>query len=168
MIKLRETLEKVRLVFETAGIKYALIGGFALGAHGIHRATKDIDLLVEGARREEIKKLLQQEGFSVLFESPEVIQLQGPGYLDLLLANRPLSIEMIQTASAHHLFGVPVVSAEGIIGLKIQAYKNDAKRTLQDKADIQALLQSNKIDLNLVKKYADLFGEWEEVKRLLP
>lgn len=53
-----------------------------------------------------------------------------------------------------------------IIGLKIQAYKNDASRELQDKADIQKLLAWPKINLVEVKKYADLFCEWPVIEKL--
>ncbi|OFZ28935.1 MAG: hypothetical protein A2622_12615 [Bdellovibrionales bacterium RIFCSPHIGHO2_01_FULL_40_29] len=62
--------------------------------------------------------------------------------------------------------GVHVLRAEDIIGLKIQAYKNDHSRSLQDKADIQKLLQLPNLDLNLVKKYAELFQEWNEIVNL--
>lgn len=55
---------------------------------------------------------------------------------------------------------------EDLIGLKIQAYKNDASRELQDKADIQNLLRLPEINLDLVKKYADLFEAWSEIERL--
>lgn len=42
---------------------YALIGGFALAAQGIHRATADIDFLVDGGRRKQVLGLLTQNGF---------------------------------------------------------------------------------------------------------
>lgn len=32
---------------EEAGVEYALVGGYALGAHGFNRFTEDIDLLVD-------------------------------------------------------------------------------------------------------------------------
>lgn len=44
------TWEDVKLVaryFNEAGVEYALIGGYALAAHGIMRLTEDIDVLVE-------------------------------------------------------------------------------------------------------------------------
>lgn len=52
------------------------------------------------------------------------------------------------------------MSAEDLIGLKIQAYKNDPKRELQDKADIQALIEKNNLDWNQVEFYANQFHEW--------
>jgi hypothetical protein len=54
-----------------------------------------------------------------------------------------------------------------LIGLKIQAYKNDSSREFQDKADIQFLIKTQ-ADLNwdLIKSYADLFEEWEVINEI--
>lgn len=44
------TWEDVKLVaryFNEAGVEYAIIGGYALSAHGISRVTIDVDVLVE-------------------------------------------------------------------------------------------------------------------------
>jgi len=168
MNQLRQTLELANRLLSSNKIQFALIGGFALGAHGIHRATKDIDLLVDGSKKAKVKELLLGAGFKVFYESEELLQLDGIGYLDILFANRPLSLEMLQQSkSGLALMGVPVVSKEAIIGLKIQAFKNDSSRSLQDKADIQVLMKSNGIDLVAVKKYADLFEAWPEIEELL-
>ena len=35
--------------FEEAGVHYAMIGGYALAAHGLARFTEDIDVLVDPA-----------------------------------------------------------------------------------------------------------------------
>lgn len=54
-----------------------------------------------------------------------------------------------------------------LIGLKIQAYKNDPSRELQDKADIQFLFQNNQsLDLIKIEKYAKLFNQWESILEL--
>jgi hypothetical protein len=57
------------------------------------------------------------------------------------------------------------VRPEGIIGLKIQAYKNDPDRELQDKADIKSIINCySNLDWALVKAYADTFGEWQTIE----
>ena len=73
---------------------------------------------------------------------------------------------MLKQAIQNKELGVHVLRAEDIIGLKIQAYKNEPTRSLQDKADIQKLLQLPSLDMTLVKKYADLFQEWNEIKKI--
>ena len=40
-------LAKVCRLLNEAGVKYVVVGGFALALHGVVRATKDIDILVE-------------------------------------------------------------------------------------------------------------------------
>lgn len=167
MINLRKTLNVVSDSFQKESISFALIGGFALAAHGIHRATRDIDLLIDGSRKENAKVVLQSNGFHLAFESAEVLQFDGLGYLDILLANRPLSLEMLEQSSATEISDVKVVSPEGIIGLKVQAYSNEPSRKLRDLADIEALIRLDGIDLEKVKNYADLFGEWETVRNLV-
>ena len=166
MIDLRKTLTLAHTILEKNGIAHALIGGFALAVYGNHRATSDIDFLADGTRKDLIKNVLQAEGFELNHESVEVLQFSGPGFLDILLANRPLSQEMLKNSIKNSLLGTYVLRPEDIIGLKIQAYKNDSSRELQDKADIQKLLELSKLDLNLVKKYADLFGEWDTLQKL--
>jgi predicted nucleotidyltransferase len=62
---------------------------------------------------------------------------------------------------------IKCVKAEDLIGLKIQAYVNDPKRELQDKADIAALIdRSRDLDWERIKEYADLFSEWPTLERL--
>ncbi len=166
MINLRKTLNDAHSVLQQAGILHSLIGGFALAAYGQHRATADIDLLADGTKKEIIKTELIKKGFVLRHESDEVLQFTGLGFLDVLLANRPLSQEMLKRAQLNHELNIYILRAEDIIGLKIQAYKNDASRELQDKADIQKLLALPKIDLAEVKKYADLFDEWPTIEKL--
>lgn len=166
MLNIRKTLQDAHAILSEQNIDHALIGGFALAVYGQHRATVDVDFLADGERRDIIKSSFLAKGFSLKYESVEVLQFVGSGFVDILLANRPLSREMLNQAIKHQELGVYVVRPEDIIGLKIQAYKNDPSRELQDKSDIQRLLNLPNLDLNRVKKYADLFQEWTVIKKL--
>lgn len=166
MINLRKTLSDAHLALDSEGVSHALIGGFALAVYGYHRTTSDIDLLADGTKKDAIKKIFLSQGYSLRFESSEVLQFSGPGFIDILLANRPLSQEMLKRAQLNVSLNVYVLKAEDIIGLKIQAYKNDPSRELQDKADIQRLLALPDLDMDIIKKYADLFDEWSVIKKL--
>ncbi len=166
MIDLRKTLNEASAVLNQAGVSHALIGGFALAYYGQHRATADVDLLVDGTKKELIKSVLIKCGFILKHETVEVLQFTGFGYLDVLLANRPLSLEMLKRATLSQELSVYILKAEDIIGLKIQAYKNDPKREFQDKADIQKLLSLDQLDIAQVKKYADMFNEWETISKI--
>jgi hypothetical protein len=41
-----EDVKTVGRYLEEAGVEYALVGGYALGAHGFNRFTEDVDILV--------------------------------------------------------------------------------------------------------------------------
>jgi hypothetical protein len=159
-------LDTAHAALEAAGVDHALIGAFALAACGVIRATNDIDFMIEGSKAAKASAALASAGFQVFHESPEVLQMQGAGPIDLLLARRPLSIAML--ARAKPLFrGIKCVAAEDLIALKIQAYKNDPRRETKDKADIQRLIEASPaLDWAQIKRYADLFGEWAAVEAL--
>lgn len=164
---LRRTLTLSSELLTKNLIDHALIGGFSLAFYGTARATQDIDFLADGQKKNQIRDCLLKAGFSLSFESNEVLQFSGPGYLDILLANRPLSQAMLKQAITVNGLPVKILKPEDIIGLKIQAYNNDPQRKLRDLADIQALYQSQKnLDLTKVKYYADLFDCWPEVESL--
>ncbi|MCH2534409.1 MAG: nucleotidyltransferase family protein [Bdellovibrionales bacterium] len=166
-MELRQTLKLVHELFKKNGINHALIGGLGLACYGSTRATVDLDLLIYESSKESAKKLLLDNKFELVFESQEVLQFTGVGYVDLLIARRPLSKEILKLANSNGPEGINYVRAEDLIGLKIQAYKNDKTREFQDKADIQYLIESQKnLDWNLIKKYADLFGEWEVINEI--
>ena len=166
MINLRHTLTTAHEVLKKNTISHALIGGFALATYGVHRSTSDIDFLADGTKKELIKEVLLKAGFLLKFESNEVLQFTGPGFLDVLLANRPISQEMLTKAGHDSNLDIHILRAEDLIGLKIQAYKNDPSRELQDKADIQNLLKLQHLDIKIIKKYADLFDEWSAIEKI--
>ena len=169
-MKLRETIALAHQSLLEAGIDHALIGGIALATLGLNRATADVDLLIDGANRDLAIEVLQKKGFNLTLSTKEVLHFDNAGYLDILLANRPMSKAMLDNALLIKgaKLDIKCVKPEDIIGLKIQAYTNDRSRELQDKADIKALfeLHSN-MDINKVKEYAEMFGEWNSIKPLI-
>lgn len=166
MINLRKTLLVSHELLQNSGVRHALIGGFALSSYGFHRATLDIDFLAEGSKKNLIIQKFLQNGFELKYQSDEVLQFIGFGFVDVLLANRPLSLMMLDKAIENSQLGVYVVQPEDFVGLKIQAYMNDPQRELQDKADIQNILKMPHIKMDEIKKYADLFGEWNNILKL--
>ena len=85
-----------------------------------------------------------------------------------MLANRPISKEMLKNAELKVKIGVKCAQPEDIIGLKIQAYVNDRNRELQDKADIKSLFELHgDMDINKIKRYAEMFNEWESIRKII-
>ena len=167
MKNLRKIVNQAHKALDEAGIEHALIGGLALGHHGVHRTTKDVDFLVDGTDKNNIKQVLQACGFELDRETQEVLHFRGEVNLDLLLANRTPTKAMLKRASLMKELNIMCLSAEDIIGLKIQAYVNNPKRVLQDKADILAIMQKNaNLKWEQIKTHADLFNEWPAIESL--
>ena len=86
--------------------------------------------------------------------------LRNDQRVDLIYAHRPIARRLLRVASERTTpFGaLRVVSAEGLIGLKLQALVNDPRRT-QDLEDIRGLLRVNRstIDMVEVREYFRLF-----------
>lgn len=167
MPRILEQLHKIQALLDSAGIDAAIIGGLALGAHGVQRFTNDIDFLVDGTQRLQLKHLMLASGFTLFEETNEVIQFAGEIAVDVLCANRPVSLALLQQAQLDQRLNVKVISAEGLIGLKIQAYCNDPKREFRDKADIAALIANNNaLDWVTIQRFADMFGQWPVIEQI--
>lgn len=167
MTAMLENLKKVHELLNANGIEHVLIGAFAMSAYGSARATNDIDMMILGTKKGLLLDVMRKIRFDLFFESAEVVQFTGSCSFDFLLANRPLSMDMVKNPKGRIIHGVSTVSVEQIIGLKIQAYKNNPKRVLRDKADIQSLIENNRnLNWKLLQEYADMFGEFEELKKI--
>jgi hypothetical protein len=164
---LRDTLYKAHELLKANQVDHALIGGLALATLGVNRATADVDMLIDEHDRSSVIELLTNNGFRLKNHTEEVLHFAGTGNLVFLLARRPLSKGMLESAKPLFKNEIKCVSAENLIGLKIPAYSNDSRRELQDKADIKNLISVHE-DLNWerIKKYADLFDQWEEIKKI--
>jgi hypothetical protein len=147
-MNLFEELRTLLRVLQAADLDYALCGGFALAAHGIVRATEDIDLMLEEADLTKLRKAVEPLGFHFqaaplqfkdgLVRIYRLVKTEPAGADYLLLdvlavttltrpaweSRRPLDTE----------FGsVPVVSRAGLIELK------SLRASGQDLDDIERL-----------------------------
>lgn len=169
-------LKKVLSAFQEQNIRYALIGGFALGLWGVPRATVDLDFLVAQEDMPNVHAIMNALGYSRQYHSVNVSQyvsdLRFWGEIDFLHAFRHASRGMLQRAVVKELIGrtigVKVVLVEDLIGLKIQAMVNDPTRRSGDLADIEALLEIHHARLNweLLEEYFRLFEQNNLLQRL--
>lgn len=170
-------LDAIRLVRATAekhGFRVALIGGFALPFHGVRRATGDVDFLIEASGADALHAALLHSGYEALHRSADVANYRAvrttAAGIDVLYAHRAPTIAMLDRARIPAgSIEVPVVDAEALIGLKLQALVNDPRRRRQDEADIVQLLRSNLPTLNLplLDEYFTLFDEQDALARFL-
>jgi predicted nucleotidyltransferase len=146
---LREALQAVVAVLERHHVTYALTGGLALAQHGVIHATQDVDLLLSIPQVELPRVLddLQAAGFAFdpkptmrEWIQHHMTQLAWRGIrVDWLAPVLPEFQDVLKGAVTHDLGGirVRVVSAEGLILLKLIAFRE------QDKMDVQGLLAAH-------------------------
>lgn len=159
--RLGQQIAEVAAALSAIGARHALIGGLALASYKVVRATQDIDLLVEAARADEIDATVRALGYRCLHRSADAANYaRGDERVDFLYAARPIARRLLETAPQIRtsLGELRVVSAEGLIGFKLQGWVNDPQRT-QDLEDIRALLRANAgaLDMAEVRKYFRLF-----------
>lgn len=124
------TLEDLKTLIASLnrqGADYLLIGGYALFAHGYHRATTDIDVLVPATREagEQIKKALMvlpdqaaREIDPVWFEEGENIRVADAFVVDIMLNACGETYETLkQYAETLDLDGLPLrtINLEGLL-----------------------------------------------------
>lgn len=159
--RLGRQITQVTATLRAAGIEHALIGGLALASHRVVRATQDVDLLVDGQKAGEIDAEMLNLGYICLHRSADAANyVRNDERIDFLFAHRPIARRLlVDAAQLQTTLGViRVVSAEGLIGFKLQAMVNDPQRT-QDMEDIRALLRAKRggLDMEQVRGYFQLF-----------
>ena len=169
--RLGNQLTEIVSTLAAAGAPFALIGGLALAPHKVVRATQDIDLLRDAAMADAVHDALLGLGYQCLHRSADAGNYQrGDERVDFIYAHRPAAMRMLRNAKARATeFGVlQVVSAEGLIGLKLQGYCNDPRRT-QDLADIRTLIAANRdlLDVSEVREYFRVFRQDSLFEELL-
>lgn len=162
--------------FDQTKVRYAVIGGFALGALGIHRATMDFDILVHHEDLESLHRLLGTLGYKRRAVTENVSHYSHAevvwGDVDILHACRPATLHMLQRARTMPIFNatqsIRVLEPEDIIDLKIQALANNPLRRGQETGDIELLAATyaRTLDWSRVQEYYDLFELGPEGRQL--
>jgi hypothetical protein len=163
--------------FDEKRIRYALMGGVALGVWGAPRTTLDIDFLVHRDDLEVLHTGMQALGYQRRASNANVSQYRheapGLGSVDFVHAFRRISLEMLARAVDRPVFGgtrqVRVLLPEDVIGLKVQAIVNDPEnRKAKDSADIEALMEARgvKLDWPRIEEFYKLFSMEQEAHRL--
>ncbi len=162
--------------FEREHIRYAVMGGFAIGALGIPRATRDLDFLIHREDLARFQHILAGLGYQCHHQTEDVSQYYHLhvqwGAIDAIHAFRQHAISMLNRAKARTVFDgahtMHILEPEDIIGLKVQAMVNNPIRRTREAVDIDALAgyYGAKLDWSRVLEYYDLFELGEEGQRL--
>jgi predicted nucleotidyltransferase len=162
---LQTGLRQIADVLNSSNIRYALIGGIAVGFRSQPRFTKDIDLLLEISQVKLPGLLddLHDRGFA--FETAKTIQEWTKDHLavidfhgvriDWLKPVIPLYKHVIDTSKTETWLGcsVAIASPECLILTKLIAFRT------QDQVDIENLLAANQgqLDVPFIR------SEWETI-----
>lgn len=173
-----QVIEEMVHKLDEAGIRYAVIGGFAMTLHGIQRATIDLDFILMLEDLERTDGILRKAGYRRAFRSENVSHYLGEsaalGRIDILHAFRGPSLSMLARAKRIPVTpqaSLPVVAVEDLIGLKVQAARNDALRRASDWTDIRLLVESKanyggELDWDLLTDYLTIFDQKEKLALL--
>jgi len=147
------TLDDLKLLlqsFNEHGVEYLLIGGYALAAHGYHRATVDIDIIVpataaSGARIKKALMILPDQAARDIepewFDEGENIRVVDAFVVDILLSANGQTYEALsQYAETVDFEGIPArtVSLEGLLL---------TKQTMRDKDVSDRIVIERAIDV---------------------
>ena len=105
-------LDTVSRFLDSRGFRYALVGAFALSAHGLSRATQDLDLAVDAGARRDLVSLFESLGYETLYcsegYSNHVHPLSGLGRVDCIYVAEPTATSLFESATAAPIFGRPI------------------------------------------------------------
>jgi len=141
--QVRNAAVKTAAQLEQIGIRYALAGGLAVGAHGYIRATTAVDFLVG-------EEAFEHHGALVTFKTGIPIEVEGIR-IDYL---SPISLgSQVEEALDHPLTseGLAIVPIEVLIYMKLVAKRR------RDLVDIVELIKAG-ADLKPVRDYLEKYA----------
>ncbi len=143
-------LARVCGLLNASGVKYVVIGGFAVALHGVVRATKDIDILIEptlGNARRALKALAslpwgiaRELDPSEMLKKPITVVGDDPRVDILTLAWSVRYADAAPTAERVEIDGVEIPYAD--LDTLIRTKQTDR---FQDKADVESLEQVRRL-----------------------
>ncbi len=149
------TLTKSRLatvcgLLNEGGVKYVVVGGFAVALHGVVRATKDIDLLIEPTLENAARALKALEGltFGIARELDPADVVANP----ITIIGDDPRVDLLTLAwSVRYADAAPKAQRVKIDGVEVPFADLDTlirtKQTdrFQDKADLEDLEQVRRL-----------------------
>ncbi len=146
----RGRLARVCGLLNDAGVKYVIVGGFAVALHGVVRATKDIDVLIEPTLKNARRALKALEGLTWgisreldpadVVAKPITIIGDDPRVDLLTLAWSVRYADAAPKATKVDIDGVEVPFAD--LDTLIRTKQTDR---YQDKADVESLEQVRRV-----------------------
>jgi hypothetical protein len=141
--QVKNAATKTAAQLDQLGVRYALAGGLAVGAHGYVRATTDVDFLVG-------EEAFEHHGSLVTFKAGVPIEVEGIR-IDYL---SPVSLgKQVEETLNHPLIGegIAIVPVEVLIYMKLVAKRR------QDLVDVVELIDAG-ADLKRTRDYIQQYA----------
>lgn len=174
MLSISETLRNLVQVFEKLKVDYMLIGGYALPAYGLVRATVDIDMaIMRLPEPRQVEQELTKAGFQVSSFSPETpwfIVTSMKAVVEVEVWTKPDGIVMDAECLRRRRrtkigkYEYWIVGPEDFIVNKLSR----GDRRVQDEADVLSVLMNNrlKLDVSYLQSIAERAGVLPLLKTL--
>ena len=143
-------------------LRFLVIGGYAVIAHGYARFTHDLDFLIRRQQREQWVKKLKAVGFINFVHRQNFIQvsaLSGGVDLDLMLVNDATFNQMWAEAKSISFGDVEarMTCLDHLLALKLHVIKQGlVHRIDKDKDDVKMLVRKNSLNIRS-RRYQELF-----------
>ncbi len=130
-------------------LRFLLIGGRALEAHGIVRFTKDVDFLVATGDIPAVAATLTRAGYRKTDENAIFSRWKHPSLtvddVDVMYVNHQTFGKLMEDSLIYQIGHVKlrVPSMPGLIALKLHAMRSNPARIDKDGRDIADLLKQN-------------------------
>jgi hypothetical protein len=157
-----ELADFIDLGLHHPALRFLVIGGYAVAAHGHTRATFDVDFLVRRADREAWFARSAAAGLKLFGESNAFAQFSQPEEgdgLDLMWVDDPTFDRMWQGSEERDLGGrrARIPCLDHLLALKLHALKQALPhRTSKDAEDVEVLARRHGLNLS-EPHYAQLF-----------
>ena len=157
-----ELADFINLGDRDPAMRFLVIGGYAVAAHGHTRATFDVDFLVRRAEREAWFARLSAAGLKLFGQSNAFAQFSQPGDgdgLDLMLVDESTFDRMWQASEEREFGGsrARIPCLDHLLALKLHALKQALPhRTSKDAEDVEVLARRNRLNLSDLR-YEQLF-----------
>jgi hypothetical protein len=177
LLNFERMLKEVAGFFEREGLRYAVIGAFALHAYGRSRATTDLDFVTDSQSQQKLIAFLEGLGYETLHVSSgysnHLHRDPAMGRLDFVYVSGDTSKQLFASARRLLVLGkmsAPVPRVEHLAAMKVQAMKNDPERTFQEMADILFLMklpETNKAEIREYFEKQGLTDKYDEIRKIL-
>lgn len=139
--KVWRAMHDASALLQQLGVKHALVGGLAVGAHGWPRATKDVDFIVDDSA------WLKTDAGLVVMRAGLPVQAHGVAIDTLSVRDDERHLlGAIETPEVSE--GVPVAPIEAVIYMKLSSPRS------KDRQDVIELVRAG-ADVGVLRRYLD-------------